>query len=314
MYPSGAIPDNADRGRVGGGAARISTPGGQSRLVRASVGCAPFYDGLMRAALATVALAALSLGGCAKARNYTEPNAPLHETRHGIAASEPGDTLRVVTFNLKFAEKVDEAIAVLRDTPALRRPDILALQEMDAEATERIARTLELNSIFFPGAVHPKTGRDFGNALLSPWPLEEPRKLILPGQSRFTGLKRTATVATVCVPGRPVRAYSVHLETPIHMGGRGRRAQAQAVVDDARQSPHAVVVAGDFNTRGLNEPFKDAGYLWLTRNLRDTSRWWELDHIYARGLAPPGPATAGVADDLYDASDHKPVWALLALE
>jgi endonuclease/exonuclease/phosphatase family metal-dependent hydrolase len=267
----------------------------------------------MRAACAGVALAALALGGCAKAQNYAEPNSPRHETRHGVPG-EPDGTLRVVSFNLKFAEKVDEAIAVLRDTPALREADILALQEMDAEGTERIARALELNSIFFPAAIHPRTDRDFGNALLSPWPLEDAHKLILPGESRFTGLKRTATVATVRVPRQSVRAYSVHIETPIHLSGQGRRAQVQAIVDDARESPHPVVVAGDFNSRGVGGPLEDAGYLWLTRNLRDTSFWWELDHIYVRGLEPPGPATAGVAEDLYDASDHKPVWALLALE
>jgi endonuclease/exonuclease/phosphatase family metal-dependent hydrolase len=189
----------------------------------------------MRAARAVV-FAALALGGCAKAQNYPAPNAPRYETRHGVSR-EPDEVLRVVSFNLKFAEKVDRAIAVFRDTPALRDPDILALQEMDAEGTERIARALEMNSIFFPAAIHPKTGRDFGNALLSPWPLEDGRKLILPGESRFTGLKRTATVATVCVPRHRVRVYSVHIETPLHLGGTGRRAQAQAIVDDARASP-----------------------------------------------------------------------------
>jgi endonuclease/exonuclease/phosphatase family metal-dependent hydrolase len=220
----------------------------------------------------------------------------------------------VVSFNVKFAVKVDEAIAVIQDTPALRAPDILALQEMDAEGTERIARALEMNSIFFPGAIHPKTGRDFGNALLSPWPLDDARKLILPGESRFTGLKRAATVATVCVGEHRVRAYSVHLETPIHLSGKGRRAQAQAIVDDASSSADPVVVAGDFNTRGLSDPFEEAGFLWLTRNLRDTSLWWELDHIYVRDLEPPGLVATGAADDIHDASDHKPVWALLALE
>lgn len=262
-------------------------------------------------------LAVLGCGACAKAQNYSEPNEPRHETRHGSrhdTPREPGGTLRVVSFNLKFAEKVDEAVTLFKETPILREPDILALQEMDAEGTERIARALEMNSIFFPGAIHPKTGRDFGNALLSPWPLEEARKLILPGESRFTGLKRTATVATVRLGARRVRAYSVHLETPIHLSGKGRRAQVQAIVDHARSSPHPVVVAGDFNSRGLSQPFEEAGYLWLTRNLRNTSMWWELDHVYARGLASAGPATAGVADDLHDASDHKPVWVLLSLE
>lgn len=267
----------------------------------------------MRDALTAVMVLAVASGACAKAQNYTEPDAPRYETRHG-SAREPGKTLRVVSFNLKFAEKIDEAVALFRESSALRDPDVLALQEMDGPGTERIARALGMNSIFFPSAVHPKTGRDFGNALLSPWPLENARKLILPGQSRFTGLKRTATVGTLRVGERRIRFYSVHLETPIHLGGKGRRAQAQAIVDDARSSPQPVVVAGDFNSRGLSQPFEDAGYLWLTRNLRDTSMWWELDHVYARGLGPSGVVAAGVSEDLYDASDHKPIWVLLALD
>jgi endonuclease/exonuclease/phosphatase family metal-dependent hydrolase len=267
----------------------------------------------MRGAYAVPALLALGLGACATAHNYTDPGEPRFETRYG-RATEPDETIRVVSFNVKFAEKVDRAIAVFQDTDALRRPDILALQEMDAEGTERIARALEMNSIFFPGAIHPKTGRDFGNALLSPWPLEDARKLILPHQSRFSKLKRTATVATVHVGGHAVRAYSVHLETPIHLSGKGRREQVQAILDDARDSPDPVVIAGDFNTRSLSDPFEKAGYKWITRNLRDTSGWWELDHIFARGLRPPGPATTGVSEDIHDASDHRPVWALLELE
>ena len=267
----------------------------------------------MRSALAAPVLLALCLGACAAAKNYTEPDEPRYVTRYG-RSTPPNETIRVVSFNVKFAEKVDEAIADLRDTPALREADILALQEMDAPGTERIAHALEMNSIFFPGAIHPKTGRDFGNALLSPWPLEDRRQLILPGQSRFTGLKRTATVATVRVDDRPIRAYSVHLETPMHLSRKGRREQVLALLDDADSSSHPVVIAGDFNTRSLNQPFEDLGYLWLTRNLRDTSGWWELDHIFVRGLRPQGPATAGVAEDTHDASDHRPVWTLIERE
>ena len=267
----------------------------------------------MRGAFAVPILLALGLGACASAQNYPDPDEPRFEARYGNA-TEPDETIRVVSFNVKFAEKVDAAIAVFRDIPALWRPDILALQEMDGEGTERIARALEMNSIFFPGAVHPKTGRDFGNALLSPWPLEDAHKLILPHQSRFTGLKRTATVATVCVGQQRIRAYSVHIETPIHLSGSRRVEQVQAIIDDAHGSPDPVVVAGDFNSRSLNKRFEEAGYLWVTRNLRNTSGWWELDHIFARGLRPPGPATAGVSEDLHDASDHRPVWALLELE
>lgn len=267
----------------------------------------------MRGASATAALLALSLGACAAAKNYTDPDEPRYVTRYGRGTHQE-ETIRVVSFNVKFAKKVKEAVAVLRDTPALCQPDILALQEMDAKGTELIARALEMNSVFFPAAIHPKTGRDFGNAILSPWLLSDARKLILPGESRFTGLKRTATVATVHVGDRPIRAYSVHLETPIHLSSKGRREQVLALLEDADSAAHPVVIAGDFNTRGLSQPFEERGYFWLTRNLRDTSGWWELDHVFARGLRPPGPATAGVAEDTHDASDHRPVWALLEPE
>ena len=112
--------------------------------------------------MAASVVLALCLGTCAAAKNYTDPDEPRYETLYG-SATRPDETIRVVSFNVKFAEP----IAVFRDTPALREPDILALQEMDAPGTERIARALEMNSIFFPAAIHPKTGRDFGNALLS---------------------------------------------------------------------------------------------------------------------------------------------------
>ena len=39
---------------------------------------------------------------------------------------------------------------------------------------------------------------------------------------------------------------------------------------------------------------------------------FSLDHIMTRGLAPVTPASVGVVHDVWGASDHHPVWAVLA--
>ena len=128
----------------------------------------------------------------------------------------------MVSFNIAYAIEIDRALEVLRGAEPLRDPDILALQEMDAPGTERIAKALGMNAVYFPSGVHPKHQRDFGCALLSPWPLVEPRKLVLPHGARGSGLVRSATVATLLRGDERIRAYSVHLPSPLAVSGGSR--------------------------------------------------------------------------------------------
>jgi endonuclease/exonuclease/phosphatase family metal-dependent hydrolase len=224
--------------------------------------------------------------------------------------------LRVVTFNIEFAIHVDRAIAVLQQSPALRDFDLLALQEMDAPGVEKIAASLGLNSLYAAGGVHPTSGRDFGCALLSPWPLIEPRKVLLPHGSRGTGLRRAAVGATLLRAGRRVRVYSVHLGSPFGMSGGNRRDEVDVLLADAADSPDPVVIAGDMNSHGIGEWFVKGGYVWLTRDIGHTASEMGVfklayDHVFTKGLVPaPGPA-AGVVRDNKESSDHLPVWALI---
>jgi endonuclease/exonuclease/phosphatase family metal-dependent hydrolase len=251
------------------------------------------------------------LSGCATARNYTSAEGPGYETLHGAIPS-PKASLRVVTFNLQFGREIDRAIEVLRGTERLRSADIIALQEMDAAGVERIARILSLNSVYFPSAIHPKTGRDFGTALLSPWPLEAPRKLLLPHASRLNHLRRAATAVTVRVRDQRIRTYSVHLETVFGLSGAARREQLQTILADARDFHGPAVIAGDLNGRGIATLAEKEGFLWLTRDVQNTIAWLEFDHILARDLVPASPTPAGVAESR-GASDHKPVWSEVTL-
>jgi endonuclease/exonuclease/phosphatase family metal-dependent hydrolase len=269
------------------------------------------------------ALVAASGLACA-ATSYLDPQGPLHEFRRepkarpAPAASTP---LRAVSFNIAYAVHIDRALEVLRGTEALRDPDVLTLQEMDAPGTERIAKALGMNAVYFPSGIHPKYHRDFGCALLSPWPLEEPRKLLLPHGARGSGLRRSATVATLVRGTQRIRVYSLHLPSPLAVSGGSRRDELRVIGADAAASADPVLIAGDFNTYGQVAELERAGFAWLTRGLGDTTHFrlfglpitdLSYDHFLTRGLrlAPVSPALGVVADN-HDASDHLPIWALL---
>ncbi len=272
--------------------------------------------------LAAAAAAATGLA-CASATSYLDPGGPFHQLRRESqppAPNTPGP-LRVVSFNIAYAVHIDRALEVLREQAALRDPDVLALQEMDAPGTERIARALGMNAVYFPSGVHPKHDRDFGCAVLSPWPLEQARKLVLPHGARGSGLRRSVTVATVVRGAQRIRVYSLHLPSPLAISGGSRREQLRVLAEDAARSADPVLIAGDFNSHGKVAELERAGFAWLTRELGDTTRFRLLgipitglsyDHFLARGLRlAAGPPALGVVADNREASDHLPIWALL---
>ncbi len=258
--------------------------------------------------------------GCAHAVNYLSPDAPFYRFRGEDRTAPSGlPPLRVVSFNIEYGIQVGRAIEALRASEPLRDPDLLALQEMDAPGVEKVARELRLNAVYFPSGVHPKHKRDFGCALLSPWPLEDPRKLVLPHAARGTHLRRSAVSATLVRGEFRARVYCVHLPSPLGVSGSSRREEVQTILADADKAGDGlpVVVAGDFNAHGLGEIFERAGWAWPTRDIGATAHWTvfglHYDHVFARGFAAPpaGAKTAGVVADNRGASDHKPIWALL---
>jgi endonuclease/exonuclease/phosphatase family metal-dependent hydrolase len=262
--------------------------------------------------------------GCAHAINYLEPSGPsyLFPRQAGVPASaSPPAPLRVVSFNIEYAIEIDRAVEVLRETEPLRNPDILSLQEMDAPGTERIARALGMNAVYFPSGVHPKHRRDFGCALLSPWPLEEPRKLVLPHGARGSGLRRAAVTAVVVRGEERIRAYCVHLPSPLAVSGGSRKDELRVLAADAATASAPVVIAGDFNSHDKVGELAKAGFTWVTKDVGATARFHLLgiplaglsyDHVLVKGLRlAEEPGATGVVADNRGASDHKPVWAVL---
>lgn len=253
-------------------------------------------------------LVALLAAGCATARNYPDRSGPRYAGTFATRVEDDG-ALRVVTFNVKYAREAAAAAHLLRTDPRLAGADVVALQEMDEAATDLIARALGMNYVYYPASVHPVAGKNFGNAILSPWPLEDDVKIVLPHRGRIRRGMRIAVGATLRIPGRqPVRAYSVHLETPVSISGRGRRDQARAILADAEAHPR-VIVAGDFNSRSILELFAARGYRWPTRRVGPTISRFSWDHVAVKGLRLRDCASVGALANARAVSDHRPVFA-----
>ena len=261
-------------------------------------------------------MVALCAGAGCWSYNYTSPLGPRYRgaavPQPEPAASGTTGTIRVVTFNVQYAQQVDRAIALIQSTPALQNADVITLQEMDARGARRIADALHMGYVYYPASIARATRRDFGNAVLSRWPIVADRKVVLPHHARFEGTQRIATAATLDVHGLPVRVYSVHLATMIELGPGSRREQARAIVADAAAYPR-VVVSGDMNSSSIGEEFQQAGFQWVTQRNPHTHHFWTFDHVFLKGLTPSASPATGVVRDTLGASDHRPVWAVAVL-
>jgi endonuclease/exonuclease/phosphatase family metal-dependent hydrolase len=270
-----------------------------------------------RAGVAACALLAAATA-CAPL-NYTSPNQP-RTVLCCLDAPPAPESLRVVTFNLRFAREVKRAIVLLRGEPELAHADIVLLQEMDGPSTARVARALGMNAVYYPAVRHPSSNRDFGNAILSRHPIQRHRKILLPHAGRFGRTRRIAVSAVLRVGARTVAVTCMHLATPLENGPQQRRDQIDAVVAASeRVAADLVLVGGDLNSPALAKRVAARGYAWPTRGKGPTSAGRQaLDHLFVRR---PGRDSAG--DELDPAgvravdrrtSDHDAVWALIPLD
>jgi endonuclease/exonuclease/phosphatase family metal-dependent hydrolase len=264
----------------------------------------------------TSILLLLVAGACQTGRNYTSLEGPRYAGGPSLEATSNAPrtaaALRIVSFNVEYAIQVDSAIAVLASEPALRGADLVLLQEMDEQATQRIADTLGMWYVYYPAVFRFNTQRDLGNAVLSRWPIVRDRKIVLPHLSRVVRSQRVATAATVRVNQSLVRVYSVHLGTMAGLAPGPRRDQLRTILMDAERHSH-VVIGGDMNDPGIGQIAREAGYAWPTQRGLNTTPLGRLDHIFFKGLGTPDSGAAGTVLNVRRASDHRPVWAVALL-
>ena len=110
--------------------------------------------------------------GCIEVTNYPPTPENLHSGQYRAnTVVTPPDSLIVASYNIYLSEDIDLAIADLRGNPQLAGADILLLQEMDPDGADRIARALQMDFVYWPSFKFASTGRLFGNAILSRFPM-----------------------------------------------------------------------------------------------------------------------------------------------
>jgi hypothetical protein len=121
--------------------------------------------------------------------NYNDESEPVFIGSFAETPPDFSEDLTVISSNTHFVENIGLAIEELGEIPNI---DILLLQEVDEIETERIARALKQNYVYYPASVHTKHDKNFGNAILSNWPIKESEKLILPHENPKNGQIRIA--------------------------------------------------------------------------------------------------------------------------
>jgi len=185
--------------------------------------------------------------GCANVHSYTDPDGPRFDGGYVASLPVSKGEIRAVTYNVEFAANVDDAARELADLEQLAGADIIFLQEMDEHGVDRMARLLECNYLYYPAIRHTMNDKNFGNAVLSRWPLENPEKVILPHADIKRSQKRIAVGATVVIDTLKVRAYSVHTEN-LWLEPQKRIEQSDSLGERIAEQYSHLIVGGDFNT------------------------------------------------------------------
>jgi len=169
-------------------------------------------------------------------------------------------SLRILTYNIQQGynrdglRDHDGQLALIREVDA----DIVGLQESDtariaggnADVVKYLADRLDMHSYYGPKTV-PGT---FGIALLSKYPIENPRTFYM-----YSEGEQTATIeAQITVGGRSFAVFVTHL------GNGGPIVQQEAVLQEV-QGKENVILMGDFNFRPDTDQYR------MTTGLLDDS-------------------------------------------
>jgi endonuclease/exonuclease/phosphatase family metal-dependent hydrolase len=261
----------------------------------------------------------------------TERTEPVIYSGSAAAAENVNSTgLKVVSLNMAREERLDSILRDLQRAQSLTGTDVWLLQE----AAERpalfhtiagLADSLKLNYVYVPVDFLDSGQLASGLAILSRFPILEPRVISLPKHDlKFHTRRRIALQAKIAGPAGPVYFFNVHLDTRITL--QQRIEQIMPVIEAAESLDAPAIVGGDFNTADvrwfwnvfpvpyaenhsgrLRHEFRKRGFTSPLDGNRGTIDLpgipLHLDWIFPRGLQP---VASGVTSIKF--SDHNAVW------
>ena len=241
--------------------------------------------------------------------------------------------LKIVTFNMRWrgGDDLIELIKLLKEDKEIGGATVIGLQEVDrnrkrTNGTNTAKKMAEELGMYYAWAAPPRPlkGKErdeeqTGVAILSPYPLTDPTRIVLPNPGP-DGRRRVALGVTVQIGDKSLRFYSVHAET--RTTNEKRIEQFQAVLDDSKTNHAQIkqsIVVGDFNTitskdvnatshlfteNGFHTPFSNSLSTWKTFIIE-----LKLDWMWLNGL---DVKDYGI-DKKVEMSDHWPLWAVVRM-
>jgi endonuclease/exonuclease/phosphatase family metal-dependent hydrolase len=243
----------------------------------------------------------------------------------------PGE-IKVVSFNIRWrgGEDLKRLVKFFHDDPEIGNAVVLGLQEVDRNkkrtgnqnTVKIIADELGMYYAWAaPPTPKPSQEEETGVALLSPYPLSDVRRIVLPHEG--PGRRRRAGIgATIKMGDINVRVYSVHSETRMSMDKKV--GQMKAALEDLARYPKDMpaIVMGDLNTwesdagtrtvklftgEGFHTPFD--GQSTFCQQILFVPLKLKLDWIWLRNIQ----ATTHGIDREIKLSDHWPLWTKLSI-
>jgi endonuclease/exonuclease/phosphatase family metal-dependent hydrolase len=237
---------------------------------------------------------------------------------------KPGPTLRALTYNIHHGEGLDGQLDLIRIAQSIKdsNADLVALQEVDRGA-DRTGRRDLLNEIAYHTGLTPLFGKniplqggDYGNAILSRYPIRQSSNLLY--RAVDGGEQRGLLQAVVDVDDHPVVFCSTHLD---HRADDATRRACIPEILKVAGSHQGVpfILAGDFNDQPgsrfdveMNSHFKDA---WRLAGVSGGGTYptnhpdRRIDFIWIHGSIKALAAEVRSGDG----SDHLPLLATLQL-
>jgi endonuclease/exonuclease/phosphatase family metal-dependent hydrolase len=233
--------------------------------------------------------------------------------------------VRVLSYNIHHAEGVDKVLDVERIARVISsaQPDLVALQEVDrrAKRSKSVDQPAELSrltglQVAF-GSNIPLEGGDYGNAVLSRWPIVRSENHRLPNVD--AGEQRGVLEVHLEAPGTrtPVVLWATHFDH--RSNDAERRASAQSI--EARllqQRDVAALLVGDLNDVPTSSTLTLLSMMWTRTNndvlptipVAKPAR--QIDYVLFRPVERWRVVETRVLDEAV-ASDHRPLLAVLEL-
>ncbi len=237
----------------------------------------------------------------------------------------PPVRVRVLSYNIHHGEGVDTVLDLDRIARVIRSvtPDLVSLQEVDRRAARsksvdqpaELAGLTGLHVVF--GANIPLQGGDYGNAVLSRWPILRSENHRLPNVD--AGEQRGVLEVHVEAPGAgsPLVLWATHFD---HRPNDAERvASAQAIEDRVLTQPGVpALLVGDLNDVPSSPTLAALVRRW-TRSNADVQPTIpvarparQIDHVLFRPADRWRVIETRVLDEAV-ASDHRPLFAILEL-